>query len=85
MAIKRRVWIPMVMVIIVAAVTYRVFDLVNRGKEVNWLAELWAPFALLSIGLVSFTELLLQPAKPATAASQAPRSRSADKKRQKSL
>ena len=81
MAIKRRVWVPAVMVIIVAAVGYRVFDLANRGKEVNWLAELWAPFALLSIGLVSFTELLLQPARPKGPAEPAPRPLKARKRR----
>ncbi len=32
---------------------------VRRGEEIFWLAELWAPAAVLSIGMVTGIEFLL--------------------------
>jgi hypothetical protein len=43
----------------------RIHGLLERGEAVFWLAELWAPAAFLSIGLVTGLELLLTKAPPA--------------------
>jgi hypothetical protein len=33
----------------------------RRGEEVFWLAELWAPSAVLSVGLVTCIEFMMNP------------------------
>ncbi len=40
---------------------------VRRGEDIFWLGELWAPAAVLSIGVVTGIEFLMAPARPSHA------------------
>jgi hypothetical protein len=57
----------------------RIQGLLQRGEDVFWLAELWAPAAFLSIGLVTGLEILLakdaQPGPPKAARARRPQGR----------
>jgi hypothetical protein len=44
---------------------------VRRGEDIFWLAELWAPAAVLSIGLVTGIEFLMVPSHQAASPAQA--------------
>jgi hypothetical protein len=44
---------------------------VRRGEDIFWLAELWAPAAALSIGLVTGIEFLMVPNQPLASAGPA--------------
>jgi hypothetical protein len=58
-----------VILVVIAFFTYlRIHGMLQRGEPVVWLAELWAPAAVLSIGLVSCLEFLLPQAPAAVAA-----------------
>jgi len=46
---------------------------VRRGEELFWLAELWAPAAVLSIGLVTGIEFLIPPKEASVTPVSAPR------------
>lgn len=48
--------------LVVAGITARrLGGMLERGEPVFWLAELWAPTAFLSLGLVTCLEFLLPP------------------------
>lgn len=48
--------------LIVAAVTaLKVHNMLQSGEPVVWLAELWAPAAFMSIGLVTCLEYFMLP------------------------
>jgi hypothetical protein len=64
---RRRLGILMLVGVLAVAgiVAWHVRSLIQSGQPVFWLAELWAPTGLLSIGLVSGLDLLMPHAKPA--------------------
>lgn len=52
------------LVAIAALTALKVHNMLQRGEPVFWLAELWAPAAFLSIGLVTCLEFLMGPDSP---------------------
>lgn len=62
MSRKSRAFLILLALLAVAgAFGWRIAHLLRGGQPVFWLAELWTPCAVLSIGLVSFLEYLLPP------------------------
>jgi hypothetical protein len=62
------------LVAIVVISALKIKGMLDRGEPVFWLAELWAPTAFVSIGLVTCIEFLLPPASHAPASTaKAPR------------
>lgn len=58
----------------IAAFTYlRIHGMLQRGEPVFWLAELWAPSAVLIIGLVTCIEFFLPQAPAAQPAPAKPK------------
>jgi len=59
---KQRGWLLALGLLAVAAIfSWRLVVLARSGQPVFWLAELWAPVGVLSIGLVSCLEYLMPP------------------------
>jgi hypothetical protein len=55
------------LVLVAAVFGTKIYLELKRGEQVFWLAELWPPAAVLSIGLVTCIEFLLPPKAPAVA------------------
>ena len=47
--------------LVLALLAAKMVAQVQRGEDLFWLAELWAPAAVLSIGLVTGIEFLIEP------------------------
>lgn len=61
---KKALLVAAGLVAIVVISALKIKGMLDRGEPVFWLAELWAPTAFVSIGLVTCIEFLL-PAAPA--------------------
>jgi hypothetical protein len=48
--------------VVLALLAAKMIVQVRRGEELFWLAELWAPAAVFSLGLVTGIEFLMPPA-----------------------
>jgi hypothetical protein len=63
------------LVAIVVISAFKIKGMLERGEPVFWLAELWAPTAFVSIGLVMCIEFLMPHEAPAKAGKSAPKAR----------
>ena len=82
MALSRRdraLLIGLGLLALVALSALHIHAKLARGESVFWLAELWAPTAFFSAGLVTGIEALL-PSRAPEAATKAPRRRAKRKK-----
>ena len=62
--IKKR-WIAVFLLLLVPLpLIWRIVNLLNSGEQLNWWAELWAPFAFMAVGLVTCADLFLKEEKP---------------------
>jgi hypothetical protein len=59
--------------VVAALFAYKFQAELARGEHIFWLAELWPPAAVLSIGLVTCLEFLVAPASGAPAPKSARR------------
>lgn len=71
---KKALLVALGLLAIVVISALKIKGMLDRGEPVFWLAELWAPTAFVSIGLVTCIEFLLPPAAPAAVA-KAPKKR----------
>jgi len=63
----RGLLVALVLLGVAAFTVIKIQGMLQRGEPVFWLAELWAPAAVLSIGLVTCIEFLLPQAPLAVA------------------
>lgn len=61
----RGLLVGLVLLVVVALTAFKIQGMLRRGEPVFWLAELWAPAAFLSIGVVTCIEYFLPPSRPA--------------------
>ena len=64
----RGVLVALALLVVAAVTALKIQGMLQRGEPVFWLAELWAPAAVLSIGLVTCIEFLMPPAHAVSAA-----------------
>jgi hypothetical protein len=61
---RKALYLFLGLAVVLALLGAKMIAQVRRGEELFWLAELWAPAACLSIGLVTGIEFLMPPANP---------------------
>ena len=59
---RKALYLFLGLAVVVGLLAAKMVAQVHRGEELFWLAELWAPAAALSIGLVTGIEFLMPPA-----------------------
>jgi hypothetical protein len=62
---KKALIVALALLAIVVISALKIKGMLDRGEPVFWLAELWAPTAFVSIGLVTCIEFLMPSAAPA--------------------
>ena len=76
---QRGVLLVLGLLAVAAISAWHILSLLHSGQPVFWLAELWAPVGVLSIGVVSCLEYLMPP--PAAPHGRAPSAPPAPAKR----
>jgi len=63
---RKALYLFLGLAVVLALLAAKMIMQVRRGEELFWVAELWAPAAVLSIGVVTGLEFLMTPpaAKP---------------------
>jgi len=51
--------VALALALVAALTAWKIHGMLQRGENVFWLAELWAPAAFISIGLVTCIEFFL--------------------------
>jgi hypothetical protein len=66
---RKALYLFLGLAVVLALLAAKMVMQVRRGEELFWVAELWAPAAVLSIGVVTGLEFLMAPSRhPAPAA-----------------
>ncbi len=60
---RKALYLFLGLTVVVGLLAAKMVAQVRRGEDLFWLAELWAPAAALSIGLVTGIEFLMDPPK----------------------
>jgi len=68
---KKAALVGLGLLLVVGISAFKIKGMLDRGEPVFWLAELWAPTALVSIGLVTCIEFLLPPSPGGSGAAKA--------------
>jgi hypothetical protein len=58
---RKAIYLFLGLALVLALLAAKMIAQVRRGEDLFWLAELWAPAAVLSIGLVTGIEFLMPP------------------------
>ena len=61
----KALWVGLGLVVVAAVFGFKIHAELVRGEQIVWLAVLWPPAAVLSIGLVTCLEFLV-PQDPAS-------------------
>lgn len=62
---RRKILLLVLGLLLIAVVSFlKIRGMLQRGEPVFWVAELWAPAAFLSLGLVTCLEFLVQADPP---------------------